>query len=340
MTTDLTNQATLIGLDIGGTKTAIVEGTCDAQIIRREEVLTWAQRPFNETFPQLADLIESTVADSQRAGRRPGAISVSVGGPLQITAGVLDNPPHLPGWHGVRLKDELENRFPGLPVRVEHDGNAGALAEYHFGVGRQLLGLKHLVFLTLGTGLGAGIILNGHLLRGASDLAGEVGHIRLAPDGPVGFGKAGSWEGFCSGAGMLQLAKQMFPSQWGANAAMADLVEATLQGNEEALAVVYEAGMWLGRGMALLIDILNPEVIVLGSLAIVLGERLSEPARQTLRAEALPKALAACRIIPATLGKSIGDVASLMAVLNDAQLREKFREQSIVCLDQKGSGER
>ncbi len=325
---DSATNNTLIGLDIGGTKTAVVEGTWEAQIIRREEILTQAHLPFKQTFPLLADLVDRAIADAQRAGRRVNAISVSVGGPLQIDAGVLDNPPHLPGWHGVRLKDELENRFPALPVRIEHDGNAGALAEFHFGVGQNSPDLQHLVFLTLGTGLGAGIILNSRLLRGACNMAGEVGHLRLSTDGPVGFGKAGSWEGFCSGAGMLQLARLMFPSQWGEEAMISDLVEAMLADKEEALAVAFEAGSWLGRGMALLIDALNPEVIVMGSLGVVLGERLLGSARQTLRVEALPKGLAACRIVPAKLGKQIGDVASLMAVLNDPQLRERFREHS------------
>jgi glucokinase len=327
---DSATNNTLIGLDIGGTKTAVVEGTWDAQIIRRTEILTQAQRPFKETFPLLADLVDSSIADAQRAGRRVDAISVSVGGPLQIDAGVLDNPPHLPGWYGVRLKDELENRFPALPVRVEHDGNAGALAEFQFGVGHDWPDLQHLVFLTLGTGLGAGIILNGRLLRGANDMAGEVGHIRLSTDGPVGFGKSGSWEGYCSGAGMLQLAARMFPSQWGDEVSIGNLVQAMLEDDERALAVAYDAGSWLGRGLALLVDALNPEVIVLGSLAVVLGERLLGPARQTLRVEALPRALASCRIVPATLGKQIGDVASLMAGLNDPQLREKFREHTTV----------
>jgi glucokinase len=122
----------------------------------------------------------------------------------------------------------------------------------------------------------------------------------------------------------------MFPSQWGDEVSIGNLVQAMLEDDERALAVAYDAGSWLGRGLALLVDALNPEVIVLGSLAVVLGERLLGPARQTLRVEALPRALASCRIVPATLGKQIGDVASLMAGLNDPQLREKFREHSTV----------
>lgn len=311
---------TLIGIDIGGSKTAVVEATFDASIITRKKILTQACRPFNETFPHLAGLVDHTIAASRREGRCVSAISVSVGGPLQIARGVLEDPPHLSGWHGVALRAELEKRFPGFPVRVEHDGNAGALAEHRFGIGLKYPGIQHLIFLTLGTGLGAGLIINGQLLRGVSDTAGEVGHMRLSEKGPVEYGKSGSWEAYCSGAGMLQLAREMFPSQWEPEATIGDLVQAMLDDRREALVVAHEAGIWLGRGIALLIDALNPEVIVLGSLAVLLGDRLLASARDTVRVESLPKAFAACGILPAVLGKQLGNVASLMAVLNDVAL--------------------
>jgi glucokinase len=243
------------------------------------------------------------------------ALSVSVGGPLRIAEGILIDPPHLPGWHGVRLKDRLAERFPGLPVSVEHDGNAGALAEFHFGVGKARSDLRHLIFLTFGTGLGAGLIVNGQILHGATDTAGEVGHWRLAPDGPVGFGKAGSWEGFASGAGLVELAGRMFPRRWTRETPIRQLVDSMLADDPEALRVAEEAGEWMGRGMALLVDAFNPQVIVLGSLAVALGERVLAPARRVLAAEALPQAVAACEVVPSALGKSIGDVAALMAAL-------------------------
>jgi glucokinase len=313
---------TIIGLDIGGTKTAIVEGTAEAQILGRKEIPTNGHKPFNETFRRIAALVEDMIAEGKNDGRQVAAISVSVGGPLQITEGILGAPPHLAGWHGVRLKERLDKRFPALPVYIEHDGNAGALAEFHFGVGREDPGLQHLIFLTLGTGLGAGLIVNGQVVRGATDTAGEVGHLRLADRGPVGHGKPGSWEGFCSGAGMIQLAKEMFPATWNGERTIHDLVQAALLSDEEALQVVQQAGSWLGRGLAILIDTLNPQVIVLGSLAVVLEDRLLAPARRTLAEEALSSAVDACRIIPSTFAKRIGDVASLMAALRDDENRK------------------
>jgi glucokinase len=306
---------TILGFDIGGTKTAVVEGTQDAVIVQRRERPTEAHRPFDETFPDLATLAVETLREAETAGRHIGAVSVSIGGPLRIHDGMLIDPPHLPGWHGVRLKEALQAQFPDLPVFIEHDGNAGALAEFHFGVGRTRPDLRHLVFLTFGTGLGAGLIVNGRILHGATDTAGEVGHWRLAETGPMGFGKAGSWEGFSSGAGLVLLANQLFPHRWSSETPIRSLVEAMLADDPDALAVAAEAGRWMGRGMALLIDVLNPQVIVLGSLAVALGERILEPARRVLAEEALPQAVAACEVLPTAFGTSIGDVAALMAAI-------------------------
>jgi glucokinase len=302
---------TLIGLDIGGTKTAVVEGTLDGEILQRREIPTEASTPFDARFPVLCRVIEETLEGV--AGRRVEALSVSIGGPLRIGPGELIDPPHLPGWHGVPLKARLETAFPGLPVFVEHDGNAGALAEFHFGAGKGRAGLRHLIFLTFGTGLGAGFIVNGHVLHGATDTAGEVGHWRLSDTGPFGFGKEGSWEGFASGAGLVELAIRQNPARWNRETPIRAVVEAMLADDPEALAVAAEAGRWMGRGIALLIDALNPQLVVLGSLAVALGDRVLGPARAVVRAEALPPAVAACEIRPAALGSRIGDVASLMA---------------------------
>jgi glucokinase len=271
-------------------------------------------------LPAIALQLRRQIGVAEAANRRPVALSVSVGGPLRIGEGVLIDPPHLPGWHGVRLKERLGASLSGIPVCVEHDGNAGALAEFHFGAGRARRAVRHLVFLTFGTGLGAGFIVNGRILHGASDTAGEIGHWRLSQSGPEGFGKQGSWEGFSSGAGLVKLAAMKFPHRWKAETPIRTLVEAMLADDPEALAVAAEAGRRLGQGLALLIDALNPQVIALGSLAVVLGERVLGPARQVVAQEALPQAAAACEIVPAALGKNIGDVAALMAALGDRRI--------------------
>ncbi len=309
---------TVLGLDIGGTKTACVEGSVSGEILQRVEIPT---APFSTTFPLIVEQAHKLIRIARNSHRTIAAISVSVGGPLKIKEGILINPPHLPGWHHVALKKSLMREFPEIPVLIEHDGNAGALAEFHFGVGKGRRDLKHLVFLTFGTGVGAGFILNGEILRGASDTAGEVGHWRLAEDGPLGFGKRGSWESFASGAGLVELAAQMFPRRWTPATPIRELVEAMLANDAEALQVAEVAGKWMGRGLALLIDALNPQVIVFGSLGVVLGERVLGAARKVIADEALPQAAAACELLPSALGKQIGDVAALMAALTDHSIR-------------------
>jgi glucokinase len=315
------HSRTILGLDIGGTKTACVEGTRDGEIVQRVEMPTQAQMPFADVFPEIVRHVETLLVNAGQAGRQPVALSVSIGGPLRIQEGFLINPPHLPGWHNVALKARLCEVFPHIPVFVEHDGNAGALAEYCFGVGKGRTDLQHLIFLTFGTGIGAGLIVNGSILRGATDTAGEVGHWRLADDGPLGFGKRGSWESFASGAGLVELAAEMFPERWSAESPISALVEAMLEDDREALGVAEAAGRWMGRGLALLIDALNPQVIVFGSLGVALGERIFAPARKIIAAEALPQAVAACELLPSALGKQIGDIASLMAALNDRTMQ-------------------
>ena len=229
--------------------------------------------------------------------------------PLKIEEGIILRTNHLPNWENVRLKDVLTERY-GVPCYIEHDGNAGALAEFYFGAGR---GAQNVIFLTAGTGLGAGLIFNGKIYRGTTDAAGEVGHIRIAEDGPVEYAKAGSWEGYASGSGMVKLARMRQPGRWPDSLTTRDLIQQALAGDADALAVVHESGVNLGKGLAVLVDVLNPEVIVLGSLAVALGDLWLEPAREVVRREAIGILADACRIVPSALGPKIGDVAAFMA---------------------------
>jgi glucokinase len=319
--------ATIIGLDVGGTKTAIVEGDPDTgATLQRREMPTESSTPFAERLPTIAGLIEETRAAAERAGRTIEALSVSVGGPLRIDEGVLIDPPHLPGWHGAAIRRALSDRYPALPVFVEHDGNAGALAEYRFGVGRERPAIRNLVFLTAGTGLGGGVIANGALVRGASDVAGEFGFFPLAARDSDGRWASGTWDSLASGAGLLRHARTMFPERWGIaapqEATIRTVVEAALAGDQQGLAVVERTGEWLGRGLIYVLAALNPEVVVVGTLAVVLGERLLAPAREILERHALPSAVAACTLMPAVLGTRIGDTAAIMAAIAGRDIKK------------------
>ncbi len=208
------------------------------------------------------------------------------------------------------------------PVALQNDANAGALAERTWGAGR---GCRHMVFLTFGTGMGAGLILNGRLYSGATDSAGEVGHVRLADDGPVGFHKAGSFEGFCSGGGIAQQGRTaarraledghapvFCPSLDDLEAVTAETVgKAAQAGDAVALEVYRTVGERLGQGLALLIDVLNPERIVIGSIYGRQQNLLEPVVLEVARREALGPSLAACEIVPAGLGERVGDYAAL-----------------------------
>ena len=194
-------------------------------------------------------------------------------------------------------------RWAALLASVMTDASKSIIMgrnEFCFAIGHQRPGLRHMVFVTFGTGLGAGLIVNGQILHGATDTADEVGHWRLSDDGPIGYGK----------------------NRWSARTSVRELVELMLAGDEDAVTIATEAETWI-RGVALLIDSLNPEVVVLGSLAVPLGERVLAPMRRVAK-EALAEAAAACEIVPSVLGLEIGDVAALMAALNDPVVKKSL----------------
>ncbi len=303
----------IIGLDIGGTKTAVVEGSDEGRILRRLQFATAPQRGFDAVFNDIVNGVETI---QKSAANTPAAISVAIGGPLDVLQGVVHSPPNLPGWDAIPLKKLLADRF-ALPVYVEHDGNAGALAEWYFGAGK---GARSLVFLTMGTGFGAGLILDGRLYRGASDVAGEVGHVRIAEDGPDCYGKAGSLEGYASGTGITRLAHSQFPRRWPLPPDMIQLAVAARSGDPDALHVFATASRYFGRGLAMIADTLNPERIVLGGLGMRLMDILVEPALRIYKEEVLPQAASVCSIVPAALGESIGDIACLCAAFDQGQL--------------------
>jgi glucokinase len=297
----------LIGIDLGGTKCAVsVPDGPD----RVREVARFATTAPAATLDRL---------NAEIAALAPPAdvvFGVSCGGPLDARRGLILSPPNLPGWDRIAICALLQARFGGRAFLM-NDANACALAEWQFGAGR---GARSLVFLTMGTGMGGGLILDDRLYEGATGDAGEVGHLRLAPDGPVGFGKAGSFEGFCSGGGIAQLARQRVAAHPGdsplkplaPDALTAKAVgEAAERGDALALAIWAEVGERLGQGLAVIVDVLNPERIVIGSI-FARCERFLAPAMQAaLRREALPHSAAACSVVPAALGETIGSYAAI-----------------------------
>ncbi|MFC0472133.1 ROK family protein [Halalkalibacter kiskunsagensis] len=314
----------LAGLDIGGTKCAISLGRLDdgeIEIIKKKQFPTpnTPEKAIDSMLETLDQLLEEHQVSSLHA------IGISCGGPLNSRQGIILSPPNLPGWDNIEIVSQLEQRY-NIPVALQNDANAGAMAEWRWGAG---IGTENMIFLTFGTGMGAGLILNGQLYSGTNDLAGEVGHVRLANDGPVGFGKAGSFEGFCSGGGIAKLATKKAikaieagnPPKYCPSVEQVDEIttkkvgEAAQTGDPLALEVLSIVGFQLGRGLAMLIDILNPEKIVIGSIYGRQQEILEPLVLKELQKEAIDLSLSVCEITPAGLGESIGDLASFSVAL-------------------------
>ena len=193
----------ILGIDIGGTKCAVIFGIEENDTLRIVEKNIFPTTDVNSTISGLFDGISSLMT---RHGLNPdntGALGISCGGPLDSRTGIIMSPPNLSGWDNIPIVKMMTDRF-GIRTAIQNDANACALAEWKFGAGK---GTANMAFLTFGTGLGAGLILDGKLYSGTNDNAGEVGHIRLSDFGPVGYGKQGSFEGFCSGGGIAQLAR-------------------------------------------------------------------------------------------------------------------------------------
>jgi glucokinase len=306
----------LLGINIGGTTTSVSIADPAGRPVRLGVMATRGPR---ETIDWIAETLRAELGGDAP----PPRMGISCGDPMDWRAGMILGPPNLPGWDRVAIVAELEERLGGR-AWLMNDANAGALAEWTAGAGR---GCQTMIFLTAGTGMGAGLILDGRLYEGVTGSAGEAGHLRLTMDGPVGYGKAGSFEGWCSGGGIAQVARQWADRHGGlsfyagpAHELTARHVgEAAMAGDRDAVAIMELVGDRLGAALAILVDLLNPERIILGSIYARCEKVLAPAMQRRLSAEALPRPLAACTVLPAALGESIGDHAALAVA--------RYREQ-------------
>lgn len=315
----------IVGIDIGGTKSTVICGQVNKdgppQVLGRKVLKTGDYPDPYRMISRMQDELEDLLVDLAIEPNKVSAIGISCGGPLDSDKGIILSPPNLPGWDEIPIVRLFEEKY-ATKAYIQNDANACALAEWKFGAGR---GTKNMIFLTFGTGLGSGLILNGMLYSGTNDNAGEIGHIRLSEFGPVGYGKSGSFEGFCSGGGIAQLArmKAMERFQMGKSVGFCkslhelnsitaqSVAHAAEKGDDLAMEIYRISGSYLGKGLSVIIDILNPELIVIGSIYQRSGFLLEESMQQAIEREALPLSRKTCRVVPAELGDKIGDYASL-----------------------------
>lgn len=319
----------LIGVDIGGTKCAVVLGNSDPEVLERTSFPTETGAGSEQTVEKIIRAVEEFIKKS--GPERVRAIGISCGGPLDSNKGIILSPPNLPGWDAIPIVDIFKKHF-GIPTALQNDANACALAEWKWGAGR---GTRNMIFLTFGTGLGAGFILDGRLYSGSNGMAGEVGHIRLESDGPAGYGKKGSFEGFCSGGGIARLAELVIESWNGEGTELTsafkagkqitakEVCEAAYRGDSAAVEILKVSGRYLGKGLSILIDILNPERIVIGSVYTRCREHLEPYAQSVINDEVLPYSGNACTVVPASLGDKIGDYGCLSIAIQAAEVNSR-----------------
>ncbi len=313
----------VVGIDIGGTKLATVVADVSGEIISKVREPTQADKGPGYALQLLIDMVYRTIHQAELELKDILAIGVSCGGPLDTKTGIVYSPPNLPGWVAFPLKERLKNEFR-IPVIIENDANACALAEYRFGGGR---GYESVLYMTMSTGIGGGIVLNGQIYHGANDSAGEVGHQILLPDGPhCGCGKRGCLESLCSGPAIARRAKEAILKE--PNSVLLELADgdidavksehvllAARKGDTLALKLIDETAYFMGWGIANLVNILNPDIVLLGTIAIAAGDLLLEPIRKTVSSFAMERPAEVVTIMPAQLGESLGDLAAVALVV-------------------------
>ncbi len=312
-----------VGVDIGGTKSAV----CLGEVSEDQAHILYKCIPRKTKTYSAQEMLDSIVKDilfcmQLKTSDKIEGIGISCGGPLNSKTGTILSPPNLPGWDNIPIVKYLEEKT-GLKAWLCNDANACALAEWKLGAGK---GCSNMIFMTFGTGLGAGIILNGRLYTGTNDMAGELGHIRLSNFGPVGYEKMGSFEGFCSGGGISKMAKMMIMEELQLGnkpflcRTFSDLETVTAEkvglaakdGDILAMEILKHVGIQLGKGLSILIDLLNPEKIVIGSIFSRCYDEIWPWAEAVIREETLPLTRQVCQVVESKLSESVGDIAALM----------------------------
>ena len=318
----------VVGIDIGGTKLATVVADNTGNILDKVRRPTHSEKGPEYAIGLLFDMVREVVDQVNLAPESISAIGVSCGGPLDTKTGIVYSPPNLPGWDALPLKTLLESEFQ-VPVTIENDANASALAEFRFGGGR---GYTAVLYMTMSTGIGGGLVINGQVYHGANDSAGEVGHQILLPNGPrCGCGKQGCLEALCSGPAIARQAQAATRKQLAAEKGPTTLLTlanghiegiksehvlaAARTGDALAVELVEETAYYMGWGIANVVNILNPDIVLLGTIAVAAGDLLLDPIRETVSKLAMARPAAAVQIAPAQLGDALGDLAAVALVV-------------------------
>lgn len=303
-------KISVYGISIGGTKTAVTHAFYDGSFsfLKKKVFSSFPDSPEKE-MNQIYKIIDEYAHPID-------VISVVVGGPLDINKGLLLKPPHLPGFDHFPIVNLLRKKYHA-DVYMLNDADACALAEYKFGAGK---GYPNMAYLTFGTGLGSGLILNGKLYTGQNGMAGEIGHVRLSENGPVGYNKVGSVEGFVAGGNIPIWAKEYIKDKSTTltkyhNLTTKDIANDARLGDKVAREIFDEVAKRLGESISILIDILNLDLVVIGGIYPRCLDLLENKVLDSIKNSSIKNNYEACKIVPSELKEEIDDYSSLMGIM-------------------------
>jgi glucokinase len=304
----------VLAIDLGGTKIIAAIISNKGQIVAKKRCLTLADEGPHPVISRIFSAIDHLLSQRNINPSQLDSISIAAAGAIDFKKGLITSSPHLPGWHDVPLRDIVEEKYK-VNTFLINDASAAALGEHHFGAGR---GVNNLILLTVGTGIGGGIIINGRLYSGVSGSAGEIGHMTIDVNGPrCDCGKTGCLEALVSGTAVAKEAIKRI--RQGERSSLTEIVEGKIEnitaeevsiaaqgGDSLASEVILKAATYLGVGIANLVNIFNPEMIIIGGGMAKMGDLLLNPARQVVRERAFQLPAQAVQIVPARLGDDAG----------------------------------
>ena len=310
-----------IGIDVGGTNVKIALVDTKGKIVYSNSVPTRAEMGYEYTVNNIKQAIYDLLKETKLTTKDIEGIGFGFPGQVDYKAGIVRNAPNIPGWVEVPIAKLIEDEFK-IPTRVDNDVRCAALGELNYGAGK---GCENLICITVGTGIGSGLILNGKLVRGASNAAGEIGHIKLNMNGgPIcGCGDTGCLEAFASGPSIVAMAEDYI--RGGKSTKFREMAsggqitpyivcEAAKAGDPVAQRIFTIMGEYIGIGLASVVNLLNPERIIVGGGVADAGEILLAPMAEALKKRAMKIAGAAVEIVPAQLGNTAGVIGSSLLI--------------------------
>lgn len=309
-----------IGVDVGGTNVKIALVDKKGNIVYSNTVPTMAEMGYEYTISNIKQAIYDLMKETKNSKEVIEGIGFGFPGQVDCDKGIVRLAPNIPGWVDVPIASIIEEEF-GIVAKIDNDVRCAALGELNFGAGR---GCQNLICITVGTGIGSGLVINGKLVRGANNAAGEIGHIKLQMQGgPIcGCGDTGCMEAFASGPAIVAMAEKYIlggKSTKYRELANPDITpyivaEAAKQGDTVAKRIYETIGEYIGIGMASVVNLLNPEKIVIGGGVADAGALLLEPIKRTLKERAMPIQAESVEVVSAELGNTAGVIGASLLI--------------------------